>query len=58
MPDYERMYHILCRAASGALDMLPETKENTAGRGLLQFALYVAEELYIRADGDEDGTEQ
>ncbi len=54
MPDYERMYHIMCRAASGALDMLPETKENAAGRCLLQFALYVAEELYIRDCGEEE----
>ena len=52
------MYHILCRAASGALDMLPDTKENAAGRCLLQFALYVAEEMYIRADEEnEDGEE-
>ena len=54
MPDYERMYHFMCRAASGALDMLPETKDNAAGRTLLQFALYVAEELYIRDCGEEE----
>ena len=54
MPDYEKMYHILCRAASGALDMLPDTKENAGGRILLQFALYVAEELYIRDSGEEE----
>ena len=53
MPDYERMYHILRRAASGALDMLPDTEENAAGRCLLQFALYVAEEMYIRAEENE-----
>ena len=57
MPDYARMYHILCRAASGALDMLPDTKENAAGRYLLQFALYLAEELYIRADEEEEETD-
>lgn len=54
MPDYERMYHTLCQAAPGALDMLPDTKENAAGRGLLRFALYVAEELYIRGSGEEE----
>ena len=54
MPNYEKMYHILCRAASGALDMLPETAENAAGRTLLQFALYVAEEMYIRDSGEEE----
>ena len=58
MIDYERMYHILCRAASGALDMLPDTKENAGGRCLLQFALNVTEELYIRDSPDEeDGDE-
>ena len=55
MPDYERMYHILCQASSGALDMLPDTEENAPGRYLLQFALYVAEEMYIQADEDEKG---
>ena len=54
MPDYERMYHLMCRAASGALDMLPDTEENIPGRMLLQFALYVAEELYIRDCGEEE----
>ena len=58
MPDYERMYHILCRAASGALDLLPNTAENSSGRALLQFALYVAEELYIRAGEGEEGQEE
>lgn len=57
MPNYERMYHILCRAASGALDMLPDTKENAPGRTLLQFALYVAEELYIRDSEEEEPDE-
>ena len=54
MANYEKMYHIMCRAASGALDMLPETKDNAPGRCLLQFALYVAEELYIRDCGEEE----
>ena len=54
MPDYERMYHILCRAASGALDMLPATKENASGRMLLHFALLVTEEMYIRDSEDEE----
>ena len=48
------MYGILCRAASAAPDILPETPENAAGRGLLQKALLEAEEVYL-SDGEEDG---
>ena len=51
--DYQKMYAILCRAASAALDMLPETPENAAGRCLLQKALLEAEEVYL-SDGEED----
>ena len=47
MPDYEKMYAILCGAASDALDTLPETEENGPGRVILQTALDQAEELYI-----------
>lgn len=50
MPDYEKMYAVLCAAASDALDALPETAENAAGRALLQAALDEAEELYIDAE--------
>ncbi len=50
MPDYEKMYAILCAASSDALDALPETAENAAGRALLQAALDEAEELYIDAE--------
>ncbi len=53
VPDYAKMYAILCAAASEALDALPETAENAEGRRLLQAALYRAEELYVAA---EDGT--
>ena len=47
MPDYKKMYAILCTAASAALDMLPDTPENGAARFRLQEALYEAEELYM-----------
>ena len=50
--DYRKMYAILCKAASAALDMLPETPENTAGRCLLQKALLEAEEVYL-SDGED-----
>ena len=49
MPDYKRMYAVLCAAASDALDILPETAENAAGRALLRAALEEAEEMYIEA---------
>ncbi len=47
MVHYEKLYAILCAAASEALDALPDTAENAEGRLLLQTALYQAEELYI-----------
>lgn len=50
MPDYEKMYVVLCAAASDALDALPETEENASRRALLQAALDEAEELYIDAE--------
>ncbi len=49
MPDYQMMYHILCAAASRALDELPEAEDTFSGRKVLQDALYEAEELYIRS---------
>ena len=52
MPDYKRMYAILCAAASEALDALPELPENASARDLLQKALLEAEEVYV---ADETG---
>ena len=52
MPDYQKAYHILCAAASMALDALPQTEENAAGREMLQKALYEAEEVYIETADD------
>ena len=49
-PPYDRMYHILCTAASRALDLLPPTSNTETARELLQGALYEAEELYIEAE--------
>ena len=42
------MYHILCAAASEALD----EPANAAGRDVLQKALYEAEELYLTAEDE------
>ena len=52
MVDYQKMYYILCRAASDAIDRLPETKANQEGRQLLQAALLEAEEIYV-SDSEE-----
>lgn len=56
MPDYAKMYALLVRAASAALDLLPRTEENADSRAILQMALYTAEEMYIAAGGDADET--
>ena len=52
MPDYKKMYALVCGAASDALDLLPETEENQPGREVLQAALLQAEELYISAEDE------
>jgi hypothetical protein len=52
--EYQKMYGILCRAASEALDLLPRTPENAAGRLLLQKALPAAEEICVSADEPEE----
>ena len=54
MPNYEKMYALVCGAASEALDLLPETEENRPGRERLQAALLEAEELYISAEDLEE----
>lgn len=53
MADHRQMYAILCKAASDALDLLPETEENRAARALLQDALLEAEEIYLSAEDPE-----
>ena len=54
MPDYAKMYRLMVSAASEALDVLPDTEENRAGRDILQTALYAAEEMYISAKEDPE----
>ena len=56
MIDYRKMYHLLCRAASEALDKLPETEDTAEGRGILSAALLEAEEIYVSAP--EDGEDK
>ena len=55
MPDYQKMYALLCRAASESLDVLPRSPENAPARLWLQIALLRAEELYIAGAPAEDG---
>lgn len=51
MPDYPKMYAILCGAASEAIDRIKEGSADAAAQ-LLQSALLEAEEIYI-AGGDK-----
>lgn len=48
MPDYQKMYHLLCRAASKAIDAPPEEAKK-----ILQEALHKAEEIYICTCGED-----
>lgn len=50
MADYQKMYYILCAAASKALDELPDILVNIKGRKTLQDALIEAENVYILND--------
>ena len=59
MTDYKRAYHVLCAAASHALDVLPDTPENAAGRTVIQEALLEAEDVCIETmDEDERSAER
>ena len=59
MTDYKRAYHILCAAASHALDVLPDIPENAAGRTIIQEALLEAEDVCIESmDEDERSAER
>lgn len=48
MADYKKLYHIMCAAASKAMDEPPVQARRT-----LQSALDEAEELYIRTCGPD-----
>ena len=47
MADYQKMYYILCSAASKAIDLMADTPANYAARRTLLEALDEAEDLYI-----------
>lgn len=53
MMNYKKLYAILCAAASEALDVLPDTPENAAGRWKLAAALDRAEDLYLEQTEEE-----
>ncbi len=50
MEDYRKMYCILCKAASEALDLLPDREDTREAREVLQAALLEAEEVYLSAE--------
>ena len=50
MADYQKMYYILCAAASKALDALSGNVEDAAR--ILEQALAEAEEMYIETADD------
>lgn len=52
MADYQKMYYLICVAASKAIDAPSEEAKQ-----LLQTALYEAEDMYIRTCG-EDATQE
>ena len=52
MPDYQKMYYILCSAASKAIDQIPDMPANQPARQTLLAALSEAEDLYINGDGN------
>lgn len=50
MPDYQKMYSLLCAAASDALDLMPKIEENENARLRLTAALLRAEDIYSESD--------
>lgn len=53
MADYQKMYYLLCSAASKAIDASPEEAKQ-----ILRNALLEAEEIYIRTCGEENEEEK
>ena len=47
MPEYQKMYAILCAAASEAITLLKDIPPALPAKCALQAALYQAEDLYI-----------
>ena len=53
MADYQKMYYLLCSAASKAIDASPEEAKR-----ILRNALLEAEEVYILTCGEENSEEK
>ncbi len=53
MADYQKMYYIVCFAASRAIDAPPDE-----ARRILRAALHEAEELYIDTCGEDDARKE
>ncbi len=53
MVNYQKMCYILCRAASEALDRLPEENTTREAREMLKAALLEAEEIYLSAEEEQ-----
>lgn len=47
MPDYQKMYAVLCVAASEAITQLEDIPLALPAKYILQEALYKAEEMYV-----------
>ena len=50
MVDYQKMYAIVCAAASDVIDLLPNMPETAPAKAKLQAALAAAEEIYLEAE--------
>lgn len=50
MVDYQKMYYLICDAASKAIDASPEE-----ARQILKNALNEAEDIYIRTSEENEG---
>lgn len=48
MVQYKKLYAILCKAASDALEALPNSEKTQESAILLQEALWQAEDLYLK----------
>lgn len=56
MADYQKMYYILCDAASKAIDFIQTAPE--AAEQILRQALAHAEDVYVDTAGEEENSEK
>ncbi len=53
MADYQRMYHVLCRAVDAVIAPLEQIPAASAQAKALREALLEAEEIYLRTDDSQ-----